>query len=256
MSTFQSPQIRFRQRSVTQQASMIYAMDTPPISGTCVRRLSSVDIADYEHVIVSPAVLQKAATVQGRNLVVEELIESEVQAAHSRDNKKRVHFGEDGLGLCSDTLTIPPVTSIEADLLWWDGDSLENRRSCDKVLVDSQRENHAYHESIMFLMRSYESKHQCRQNLIDRVKTVRDADVRGLEQRVVTALKVYRNASVNEVLKLHRKLRKEGTIRPEMATVMLRQKSLKMSRAARQLSFRLAQADRQDAKEIHGENKS
>lgn len=157
----------------------------------------------------------------------------------SLNQKKQVHFGS------SSSITLPAVEDPTA--LYWDQASFVERRKSDKVIMDQHSIKHspAYHEAIVFLVKSFKSENQSREELTERVRIVRAADVRGFESKIVPLLKLQRMVAVHEVLKLQKKL--QG-IRPEMKATMLRRKSLKMSREARQLAFRLAQADRLDAK--------
>lgn len=235
---------------------MISAVDTSAMMKSAVGMVTGVT-PDYEQSTIRTVVLQMAATMRAPIYDGEKKTEPEAQASpvtKYSSCRKRVHFPQN----YTYTVTIPPVDLADADKLWWDAVSLDNRRSSDKLLADqnSLHANPVYHESVLFLMQSYKTERHCRQKLMARVQTLRDTEVRGLEQRIVTVLKAHRSISVNEVLKLQKRIQEEGNTRPEMVAVMLRQKSLKMSRAARQLAFRLAQADRQDAKEIHGENRS
>jgi hypothetical protein len=158
--------------------------------------------------------------------------------------KKRVHFSDVAFAV-----TIPRADPTEAHKLWWDDATLLQRRACDRVAVErnSVHWNPLYHESIMYLMMSYHKEAQCRERLMERVRIVLDADVRGLEQRIVSQIKVNRHVAVKELLHMQRKLRQDGRVRPEAGTLLLRHKSLKLSRTARQLAFRLAQADQLDA---------
>lgn len=201
---------------------------------------------------MNKVIMHKAATVQvstyGENVTLAQVHVS--PSTRPDDRKKGVHFES----FCTFTAPISAVDDADASNLWWDKGSLDNRRATDKHLVfkNSRRENPAFHDSIQFLMKSYKTNTQCRQKLMERVEILRDADVRGLEQRIVPKLKEMRSSSVKEVLQLQRKLRGESFTRSEIKANMLRQKSLKLSRAARQLAFRLAQADRLEAKEIYG----
>ena len=163
---------------------------------------------------------------------------------------KRVRFGT------TNTVTVPPVDPEDVPMLWYDRSSLAKKRSSDRILVNkhSIKENPAYHEAVLFLMKSYKPEHKSSKKLLEKVRTVTQTEVRGLEHRIVPMLKAYRSISVKEVLKLQKKMHAEGISRPEIAAFMLRQKSAKMSRAGRQLAFRLAQADRLEAKAIYETN--
>jgi hypothetical protein len=158
--------------------------------------------------------------------------------------KKRVHFSDVAFAV-----TIPRADPSEAHKLWWDDATVLQRRARDRVAVErnSVHWNPLYHESITFLMMSYHKEAQCRERLMERVRLVLDADVRGLEQRIVSQIKVNRHVAIKEILHMQRKLRQDGRVRPEAGSLLLRHKSLKLSRTARQLAFRLAQADQLDA---------
>jgi len=162
---------------------------------------------------------------------------------------KRVHFGN-----FQSVITLPAIddpTTISS----YDQDEMAKRRASVQAIVDqhSVQKNPAYHDAILFLMKSFEAENQSREGLRERVRIVRATDVRGLEGRIVPLLRLHRSMRVREVLKLQKKLLHRSNIRPEMRAPMLRRKSLKLSREARQLAFRLAQADRLDAKESNGE---
>jgi hypothetical protein len=198
--------------------------------------------------------LQKAAAMRSSSLLDyhhDKALSASMTAAASapivqpvRAAKKRVHFSDVAFAV-----TIPRADPSEAHKLWWDDATLLQRRACDRVAVErnSVHWNPLYHESIMFLMMSYHKEAQCRERLMERVRIVLDADVRGLEQRIVSQIKVNRHVAIKEILHMQRKLRLDGRVRPEAGTLLLRHKSLKLSRTARQLAFRLAQADQLDA---------
>jgi len=175
--------------------------------------------------------------------------EVEVFPSSTFVQKKRVSFGENW------QVMVVPRAENKAEL-WWDQLDFAARRYLDSVVVDQCKlsdDTKAYHEAVLYLMKSFQQEYQSRAELTDCVKTIRATNVRGLESRIVPLLKAQRAVSVREILKLQKKLQ-AGSIRPEMASNMLRRKSLKMSRAARQLAFRNAQADRMDAKEIYAES--
>jgi hypothetical protein len=195
-----------------------------------MRSSSSSSLVDYHHDKTLPESMMTASPF--------------VPPVQRPATKKRVHFSDVAFAV-----TIPRAEPSEAHKLWWDDATLLQRRACDRVAVEknSVHWNPLYHESIMYLMMSYHKEAQCRERLMERVRIVLDADVRGLEQRIVSQIKVNRHVAVKEVLHMQRKLRQDGRVRPEAGTLLLRHKSLKLSRTARQLAFRLAQADQLDA---------
>lgn len=179
-------------------------------------------------------------------IVVEESMEAEVEVFPQQTspfNKKRVWFGANSVTV------VPRVENQSA--LWWDQVDFAARRSLDNAAVDrhSKKEGSmTYREAVLYLMKSFQSENQSREELIEHVRTVRAANVRGLEARIVPFFKASRSYHVREILKLQKKFEK-GDIRPEMAATMLRRKSLILSRASRQFAFRMAQSDRLDVKE-------
>ena len=181
-------------------------------------------------------------------IVSEEPIDAEVEMISpqlSTVNKKRVCFGDN-----HQVIVVP--RSEDPSVLWWDQVDFAARRYLDNVVVDKhaldEKERRAYSEAVIYLMHSFQQEKLSREELIERVHVVLSANVRGLESRIVPLLKASRMHSAREILKLQQKL-KQGNIRPEMASTMLRRKSLKLSRASRQLAFRMAQADRLAVKE-------
>jgi hypothetical protein len=176
--------------------------------------------------------------------------QNQEQQSYSKKQTKRVHFGT------TKTVTVPTTDQEDTPMLWYDSSSFEKRRSSDRSLVKkhSSKESPAYHEAVLFLMKSYKPEHRSSKKLLEKIRTLTQTEVRGLEHRIVPLLKVYRSISVKEVLDLQKKLRAEDFGLSETAASLLRQKSVKMSRAGRQLAFRLAQADRLEAKAIYGTN--
>jgi hypothetical protein len=231
----------------------MFTLETPPTMKQCSVKLARGVTLACENPSVNTMVLYKAAAMRA-SFYGEDEAAPQIQVTPTRpaDCKKRVHFGNND-SFCTYPAALPAMEDAESPTLWWDKVSLESRRSSDKRLVckNSLRENPAFHESVIFLMKTYNANSHCRQKLMERVDTLRDADVRGLERCIVSVLKEMRVTSVKEILKFQRELQGESFTRPEIAATLLRRKSLKLSRAARQLAFRLAQADRQEAKEIH-----
>ena len=164
--------------------------------------------------------------------------------------KKRVCFGDNNNNntSCQQVVAIIPRCE-DPSILWWDQVDFAARRYLDAVVVDKYALNEtdqiAYQAAIVYLLSSFQPEKQSRAALTEHVRVVRAANVRGLESRMVPLLKYSRRHGCSEILKLQRKLR-QGNLRPEMAATMLRRKSLKLSRASRQLAFRMAQADRMD----------
>jgi hypothetical protein len=157
--------------------------------------------------------------------------------------EKRVHFCDVVL-----EVTIPPVEEEEKSLLWWKNSHFDKRRASDQSVINSNsaKKNPNYHDSLVFLMKSY--KHgQERDELLSHVHVILQADARGLEHRISSRIRSHRHVHVKEVLRLQKKLRGEGAQwlygGSEMIELLLRKKSLKLSRPSRQLAFRLAQAD-------------
>lgn len=152
--------------------------------------------------------------------------------------QKQVHFGT------RRTTVIPAVPDSETSHLWWDDHALDKRRRTDKVICsrNSVNKNPSYHIAMMRLMESFDKAD--RQKLTDQVRTIRKANLRGLEHRIVHTLRGNRVRAVQGILKAQLQ-----TSNPEK----LRQTSLRLSRTSRQIAFRLAQADRLEAKDVYEE---
>lgn len=218
----------------------------------------------YEHLIPHPpqSPCESSVSSSSSSVSLSSLSSEDAQIR----KRKYVHFGdgpqrEIGQECCCYTVTVPRVDPVDVHRVWWNDESLYARRAIDKGTVEenSLQNNPLYHESMLALMHSYKKEDQSRQQLLERVRIVRETNVRGLEQRILPLLKVHRHLAIREVLKLHRALKRSdndnrnelcsssSTMHPDMAALVLRQKSLKMSRMARQLAFRMAQADELDA---------
>jgi hypothetical protein len=198
------------------------------------------------------------------------------------------------------------------DQLWWDEKTINSNRLEQKRLGDvhNKRNDPTYHDSIIFLTKTFPSDDdndavdhcndlesngnvlELRRTLLKHLKTIINADVRGLEQRSVSALRLQRRLASQSVLSLQQQIRQtnrtfqkqqeeqqvrvaplrhhsslDATTSPcserhvvspppvsnEKMTKLLRRRSLQASRRSRQLAFRLAQADRLIASKIHSE---
>jgi hypothetical protein len=194
--------------------------------------------------------------------------ERQSPATRQRRCSKRVTFGNvytysepttfsNSSSSCSGDGGNPEDPPPRQDQLWWDRDALGERRALDMQLVANNAVdlNPDYHESMLYLMKSYKKQYQCRSELVDRVKALNGANVRGLEQRIVPMLKMYRSVASKEVLKFQDQLRRQQhqyhNMDDDIVAVLMRQRALKYSRASRQLAFRLAQADSLEANSIY-----
>lgn len=156
---------------------------------------------------------------------------------------KRVHFSDVVF-----EVTIPPVEEDQKSLLWWKNSHFNKRRASDQSVIDnnSAKKNPNYHDSLLFLMKSYQQG-QDREELLSHVHIILQADARGLEHRISSRIRANRHVHVQEVLRLQKTLWRgeEGAMfgSTMMIELLLRKKSLQLSRPSRQLAFRLAQAD-------------
>jgi hypothetical protein len=167
--------------------------------------------------------------------------------ARRRRHEKRVHLSNVVF-----EVTIPPVEENEKPLLWWERYDFDCRRASDQSLVEenSPGKNPDYHDAIRSLRESY-LQGQSRRVLLAHVQSILKVDSRGLEQRIAPLLKAHRQTHIKQVLKMQKKLQTEGT-HWSVREALLRKKSQKMSRAGRQLAFRLAQADDLEVKQMNG----
>lgn len=164
---------------------------------------------------------------------------------------------------------------------WLQAEDLDRQRRADKRIV---AHDEAYKSAILFLMQSFKAEHYVgRQQLLDQVRVLLEQpEARGLEHRIASVLKSKRIKAVQQFLRQQRTIRRQARRQQQqaagnlhdrhhhhkrsssskpsssssgdlMVSLQLRQVSLKLSRGARQLAFRLAQSDRLAAKAIHEE---
>lgn len=167
-------------------------------------------------------------------------------SSHNTRPTKRVHRSHKKVrfSLQPQQVFIVPNDDVEPRE-WLKPEDLDRRRNADKQIGNQVSEE--YVQSILFLLKSFKAEHYVgRQQLLHHVQVLlKHPEARGLEHRIVTLLKRQRIKAVHKLLRhQHNDRRNERT---------LRQVSLKLSRGARQLAFRLAQSDRLAAKAIHEE---
>jgi hypothetical protein len=161
---------------------------------------------------------------------------------------------------------------------WLQPEDLDRQRLADKRIGAVVARDEAYKSAILFLMQSFKAEHYVgRQQLLDQVRVLLEQpEARGLEHRIASVLKSKRIKAVQQFLRQQRTIRRQARTQQRagkhhdrhhhkrssslssssgdlMVSLQLRQVSLKLSRGARQLAFRLAQSDRLAAKAIHEE---
>jgi hypothetical protein len=156
---------------------------------------------------------------------------------------------------------------------WLQPEDLDRQRLADKRIGAVVAHDEAYKSAILFLMQSFKAEHYVgRQQLLDQVRVLLEQpEARGLEHRIASVLKSKRIKAVQQFLRQQRTIRRQARKQHRhhhkrsssstpssssgdfMVSLQLRQVSLKLSRGARQLAFRLAQSDRLAAKAIHEE---
>jgi hypothetical protein len=150
---------------------------------------------------------------------------------------------------------------------WLQQEDLVQQRLADKRISAIVAQDEEYQSAILFLMKSFKAEHYVgRQQLLDQVRILlKQPEARGLEHRIAVVLKIKRIKAVQQFLQHQRTIRRPQAQRMQqqqhivgdhnniIASLQLRQVSLKLSRGARQLAFRLAQCDRLAAKAIHEE---
>jgi hypothetical protein len=150
---------------------------------------------------------------------------------------------------------------------WLQQGDLDQQRLADKRISAIVAQDEEYQSAILFLMKSFKAEHYVgRQQLLDQVRVLlKRPEARGLEHRIAVVLKSKRIKAVHRFLQHQRTIRRPPTQQRHqqqplvggdhniITSLQLRQVSLKLSRGARQLAFRLAQCDRLAAKAIHDE---
>lgn len=137
---------------------------------------------------------------------------------------------------------------------WLQPKDLDRQRNIDRQIGNHVSLDDEYKNSILFLLQSFKAEHYIgRQQLLDHVRVLlKHPEARGLEHRIAVVLKSKRIKAVHKLLRHQQNIRSQERSQIIRA-LRLRQASLKLSRGARQLAFRLAQSDRLVAKEIHEE---
>jgi hypothetical protein len=233
---------------ITPSAPSMYALQSSGLTS-----LPRVLFPPRQHFYFSPfhlPLLSPATTSQrlARKRNSEEIFGTEDQRPVRRPRyEKRVQFSEVVF-----EVSIPPVEEDEKPLLWWERSDFDCRRVSDQSLVDENTpgNNPSYHNALKSLRESYEQG-QSREVLLLHVQNILKVDGRGLEQRIAPVLKADRQTHIRQVLQMQKKLRTEGAYWL-VGEALLRKKSQKMSRAGRQLAFRLAQADELEVKKMSG----
>jgi hypothetical protein len=194
----------------------------------------------------------------------------------SYSNKKTVRFGDhhdhcsnrNSLSVHVQVHTIEPIPRKYRDQLYWtEPQIIQLQRSAKLVVAHYSKDKKPYVAAIHRILQSHRSSnHNSVNNGTDSANTTAASDVvqvmvesaaRGLEARIVPALKYYRKRTVRAVLELQCELRimsrehghNDG--HAEQAVHLLRRKSLQASRPCRHLARQLALGDAAAA-HIHG----
>jgi hypothetical protein len=165
---------------------------------------------------------------------------SSVPTYQVEEPKRRVRFNESNNRKFS--------TNAEAIRSWISEDRLRRMYQRNKNLASLHKNTATeYSKSINYLMQSHkgdgDDKNYRPEDLFQHVTRIIKKDCRGLERSIVPEVSNSQRRAQRAVLRLQRKLKRDGVYGTSLGVDLLRKQSLAVSQPLRQLSFRLAHAN-------------